>query len=250
MEPEATLLSHLSAVERIAGALAKRHGLSGDDAADFGAEVKARLVADDYAVIRKFQGRSSLTTYLTVVIANFFRDFRNAKWGRWRASADAKRFGVTGIRLEALIYRDGYSLREAVHRVHQTTDGRLPYAELMRIAAALPERARPIRATEEAAHAVASKEFADTDVINRETDEARQVVLRAMENALSELAAEDQVILRMRYLDGFSVADVAKALRIEQKPLYPRINANLARLRRSLENQGVDGARVGYLLAD
>src|SRR4029453_14108130 len=43
-----------------------------------------RLVEDDYDVLRRFQARSSLPTYVTVVIQRLFLDYRNRLWGKWR----------------------------------------------------------------------------------------------------------------------------------------------------------------------
>ena len=42
-------------------------GISTQDREDLAAEVFAALLADDYAVLRRFRGQSSLATYLTVV---------------------------------------------------------------------------------------------------------------------------------------------------------------------------------------
>ena len=41
--------------------------LSGDDADDFVADIFVAIVADDFAVLRRFRGKSSLATYLTVI---------------------------------------------------------------------------------------------------------------------------------------------------------------------------------------
>ena len=41
--------------------------LSADDREDLAAEVMLTIVADDFAVLRRFRGQSSLATYLTVI---------------------------------------------------------------------------------------------------------------------------------------------------------------------------------------
>src|SRR5580765_7001368 len=112
--PESVFLANLALIDRLIALIARRHALSASDAEEFGAWAREKIIDCDYAVIRKFGGRSSLSTYLTTVLVNLFRDFRNARWGRWRPSAEAKRRGPIGIRLEELIYRDGHPLRESV----------------------------------------------------------------------------------------------------------------------------------------
>ncbi len=67
-------------------------------------------------------------------------------------------------------------------------------------------------------------------------------MVAALEGALGKLDAEDRVILRMRFEDGFTVADVARALDLRQKPLYRRVEGLLRRLRRELEGRGMRGS--------
>jgi DNA-directed RNA polymerase specialized sigma24 family protein len=45
----------------------------------------------------------------------------------------------------------------------------------------------------------------------------------------------------MLYYEGLSVADIARALHLEQARLYPRLRQLLAGLRRTLEAQGISG---------
>jgi DNA-directed RNA polymerase specialized sigma24 family protein len=70
---EATYLSHL---HRIAGIIARRNHLDEDETAAFIQHARVRLHADDYAVLRKFDGRSSFYTYLTTIMVRLFRDWR------------------------------------------------------------------------------------------------------------------------------------------------------------------------------
>ena len=134
--PESIFLANLALIDRLIALIARRHALSPSDAEEFGAWAREKIIDDDYAVIRKFGGRSSLSTYLTTVLVNLFRDYRNSRWGRWRPSAEAKRRGPIGIRLEELIYRDGHLVREAV-QILQSIGAPLSDTELLRIAAAL-----------------------------------------------------------------------------------------------------------------
>src|SRR5690554_6597075 len=97
---EQLFVENLPLIHRVTAAVARQNRLSVDDAEEFAATVHLRLIADDYAVLRKFRGRSSLQTFLKVVIQRICLDFRDAQWGKWRSSAAARRHGEVAIRLE------------------------------------------------------------------------------------------------------------------------------------------------------
>lgn len=64
--------------------------LSAADVEDICAEIMLRLIDDDYAVLRRFQGQSSLPTYLTVIsrricVKELVKRYREASLGHSRA---------------------------------------------------------------------------------------------------------------------------------------------------------------------
>jgi hypothetical protein len=62
---EALFVCELELIERVISFVSARHHLPGVEADDFGSHVKLKLIEDDYGILRKFQGRSSLRTFLT-----------------------------------------------------------------------------------------------------------------------------------------------------------------------------------------
>src|SRR5688572_7302088 len=133
-------LANADLIERTLAWTCRRHSLFGADAEDFSSTARLHLIEDDYAVLRRFQERSSLSSYLIVVISRQFQDWRNARWGKWRPSAEAKRLGEFAVRLETLLVRDGLSLDEAYEVLrtrYQVTQSR---AELEALAARFPIR--------------------------------------------------------------------------------------------------------------
>ena len=94
------LLDNLDLVERLVRFTARRHHLSFTDAEEFASIVRLKLVENDFAILRKFEGRSLLSTYLTVVIERLCHDFSIARWGKWRPSAAARRQGDVAMLLE------------------------------------------------------------------------------------------------------------------------------------------------------
>src|SRR6185369_5965534 len=219
MNPQAAFIENLETIERIIATICRRHLLVGDDQDDFASYVKLRLVDDDYAAFKKFQGRSSISTYLVVVITNCFRDFRVSRWGRWRPSAVAKRLGSLALRLEILMWRDGYGVRQAIE-VLRSQGGDLPSdSELIRLSAQIPARGRSGPANPDEIENTPGSDHADEGIIQEEIDLGRAAALQALERALQTLPAEDRLILKMKFFDNASAPDIARALRLDSKPL-------------------------------
>jgi RNA polymerase sigma factor (sigma-70 family) len=243
-DPERTFLDNLPVIDRVIGVLARRHALSAADAEDFGSWARARIIDKDYAVLRKYAGRSSLATYLSTVITNRFEDYRNSIWGRWRPSAAATRIGPIGIRLEELLYRDGHSLREAIG-VLQSAGVTLSDSEITRLCAKIPVR--------EATGEVGLDELDDASTIDPApagtTDDETAEVVAAVRAALGQLSPEEQIIMRMRFWDDISVADIARTLRTEQSPLYRKLESIKNRMRAILATYGIDHQRAAELLS-
>jgi RNA polymerase sigma factor for flagellar operon FliA len=66
--------------------------------------------------------------------------------------------------------------------------------------------------------------------------------------AMAMFSAEDRAILRLRFHGDATVVSIARALGLEQRPLYRRIEALLARLRAALEAAGVDAESAAELI--
>src|SRR5262245_66339611 len=113
MDPQELFLSNLDAIDRAIAYVCHRNHLSPQDAEEFNSEVKTKLIEGNYAVIRKFEGRSSFSTYMTTVIQRLYFQWRLQKWGKLRAPAAAKRRGGKGDTLERLPTRGGCNPAEA-----------------------------------------------------------------------------------------------------------------------------------------
>jgi RNA polymerase sigma factor (sigma-70 family) len=242
VDPERTFVDNLPVIDRVIATVVRRHALPRADADEFASWARARIIDADYAVFRKFAGRSSLSTYLSVVITNLFRDYRNSVWGRWRPSAAAARAGPMGIRLEELISRDGHSLREAIG-VLQSAGVALSDTEIARLAAILPPRTG---ATEVGLEEVDAAAVDASPPPSAPDDEAE--VIAAVRGALAQLPPEEQLIVRMRFWDDISVADIARTLHTEQKPLYRKLESIQSRIRTLLATHGIDHQRAIELL--
>jgi RNA polymerase sigma factor (sigma-70 family) len=247
---EALFLQHLPRIEKTIGVLGRRHGFRDAEAADLASWVKLRLIEDDYAVFQKFRGESSITTYLTVVIATLIQDYKVQRWGRWRPSAAALRKGRMAVKLEALVYRQGYQLSQAAELLRSSGDTTLNDREISQVLSDLPRRGppRPREVGEESLDTKPASSSAE-DFVDREADvQERTAVEGALKAAVERMSPEDQCILTMRFWQDASVADIARTLNVAQKPLYRRLDRAFAQLRRELAGQGISSERARTLI--
>ncbi|HEY3380788.1 MAG TPA: sigma-70 family RNA polymerase sigma factor [Vicinamibacterales bacterium] len=237
---ERLLLQHLDMVDRVVGFVCRRHHLSYTETEDFASSVRLKLVENDYEVLRKFEGRSNLQTYLTVVIQRLFLDFRITTWGRWRPSAEAKRLGPTAVLLERLTSRDDIGLDEACEMLRANHGVRHSDQELRDLAAKLPVRLKRQRVGEEALSEIANPvERTEFDALRAAYACAATRTGAALAAAIGALPPEDRLVLKLRFEDNLHVSEIARVLDVDQKPLYRRIEALLRALRTRLESQGI-----------
>ena len=250
MHSEDLLRAHLALIDTIIDRVCRRSRLVGADAEDFHSAVKLALIEDDYALLRNAAQRSSLAAYLTVVIQRMAVDERMRAFGRWQTSAAARRLGEAGILAETLLLRDRRMVDEALPLV-RALDPSVTRERLEEIAAALPERYGRPRAVDLGADGVenlTASESADARVMAGDVSRLANRASRAVRNALDALPDEDRMLIRFRFGSSMSIADISRILRLPQRPLYRRIDALLARLRRVLGDAGVNAGAVSDLI--
>lgn len=242
--------SNLSVVERAARGVCRRARLSDADEEDFVSSAKLALIENDYAILRKYEGRSSLPTYLAVVFQRLLSDERMRALGRWHASREAERMGPAGVLLETLVRRDRRSIAEALPIV-QAADPALTRSEIESMAARLPQRpARPrvVEIDEPAAASLAAPERADARALDLEARALRDRTARTVRDTLAALPLEDRMLIRFRFGSSMSIADISRMMRLPQRPLYRRIESLLQRLRAALLAAGLDAGSVTELI--
>jgi RNA polymerase sigma factor (sigma-70 family) len=236
-------LANRELIEDAIAALCRRRRLVPDEAEEFAADARLHLIKNDYAVLRAFAGRSSFRTYVIAVLSHLFLDWRNARWGKWRPSAEAKRLGPVAVRLETLTARDRLSFEEACETLRSNYGVTNTRAELDAMAIRFPQRTRRTFTTDDGLESVASPDgAADDAVVQAEAASAASSARRALSSLMSELPDQDRLILQMRYTDGCRVQDIARLLDLDPKPLYRRLERTLQELRRGLESRGITAA--------
>jgi RNA polymerase sigma factor (sigma-70 family) len=245
---EALFLEHLETIERVLAFVGRRNSLQ--DADDFGSWAKLKLIENDYSIIRKFEGRS-FPAYISTVIHRLLLDYRIHLWGKWHASAEAKRQGEVAIALEVMLCRDGRSLEEALPALKRIRPD-LTGEEVERIAASLPQRAPKAREVELegiAEHLTVPAESVADRPLARERASLWQRISNLVSDFFESLEEDDRAMLRLRFGSGMTVADVSRALQVAQKPLYRQLKRHETELRKRLEVAGIDWSVAHDLLA-
>ena len=239
-------LAHQVLIERVFRSTARRHRCDADEAEDFAAWARLKLVENDYAILGEFEGRAGLGTYLAVVVQRLFLDYRVSKWGKWRPCAEAKRLGPLAVRLETLLSRDGLTLEEAFQTMH-AADRELRREALEDLVARLPVRVPRRFVGEGALESLAGAEPApDERALEKETNADRRRSSAALAELLRQLDPQDQIVLRLRFAEGMPIADIARSLHLAARPLYRRIERLIKELRRGLNDLGISGDDLGW----
>ena len=248
---EARFLAALPVIDDVTAKVCRRHHVSGAEADDFRSDVRMHFIERNYEVLRRFEGRCQLSTYLNVVIQRLFVDRRNREWGRWRPSAEARRLGPTGILLDRLITRDGWSHDHALESI-VVNHGVTIDDDLLALCDKLAARG-PVRRSvpeDDAGEIVDHGPGADDNVVRAEQDFVARRVRAALERALQSLTAIDRLILKMRFEDRVSVADIARALSLDQRRLYRTIEGLLETIGTSLRAEGISAHDIEEIFAD
>jgi RNA polymerase sigma factor (sigma-70 family) len=241
-------LESLDLLDGVVRFLGRRHNLSSDEEAELASEVKLKLLDRDHALLRSFRHSSSLKTFLVGVAHHTLVDQLQARWGKWRPSALARRLGPAAVELERLVHRDQRTAEEAIEILARR--GAAPREELERIHALLPPRERRSR-VDDGVLAELPAPTADPEALFETTE--RQALARRVSRVLDELIAaldsKDALLLRLSFSTGCTVTRIAEMWGEDRRHLYRRIEHLLRSIRRALEAAGIDAALASDLVA-
>ena len=248
MNYQRLLLDHLDLIDQIVRTTGRRRHLSSAEQEDFASFVNLRLIEDDYAILRKFQNRSTLWTYLAAVIERMSLDFCAEKWGRWRPSAMAERLGPVAVVLERLVTRDSHTLEEAMEIVRTNHNASHTHAELRAIWEQLPVRVRTTEVGEEAAATISATDTSETNV--EDSDRRRNIerLERALQTAFAQIAAQDRVLIALRFDQDLSMVEISKMTGSSVPTLHRRLDKSVKQLRSALSQSGFDPREVAGLI--
>ena len=221
-------------------------------------EALDHLRSDDFRVLRQYQGKAKLTTYLTTIISNLLIDLVRKKKGRSRVKERAREMGEVAERLYEAVYGRGYSLGEA-HGFLQTTWGiTASHAEL----GAMLEAMRGRESFLAPADAGACWPYTGTEIATEDgielvvtdpahsaermlaDDQRERSTRRLLDTVLGELSGEDRLILSLRFPSDDTEEprtnrEIAEMLNLTEKAVDNRVRRALNRCRQMILGQGL-----------
>ncbi len=231
---------HYELIHKTIYGVARRKRLDAESVEEFSGFAFVKMLDDDAAVLRNFEGRSTLKTYLVTVVQRLYLDFQIHRYGKWRPSRRALRLGPLAIDLDRLLHRDGRTLREAADWLRERGFGEHSHDELATLARSFPnQRRRPRLEQLERAEEVACDGGVEERLFARDRTRAATRIGTALSRALASLSAEDRLLLRLRFEQELSVRAIATHMGTEARQLYSRFDRLTAILRRALEREGI-----------
>jgi DNA-directed RNA polymerase specialized sigma24 family protein len=145
--------------------------------------------------------------------------------------------------------RDGVTFTEAVGILQTNEHVTETREQLLAILEQLP--VRPVRkfAGEEELALVATGGGVDDSAFAQIDDKALvDRVEAALSKAIGRLTAKEQLLLKMHFVEDLPIAQIARLLDEEAKPLYRRMLQIMATLREELAQHGVDQSLVARVV--
>jgi RNA polymerase sigma factor for flagellar operon FliA len=240
--PSELFLEQLPLIERIIRSVCYGRRMTSAETEEFAGFARLRLIENDYAIIRKFKGRSRFGTFMTTVIGRLLNDYTDRERGRWRNSEEAKRRGDLAKDLEQLLVRDKRTLDEAFREL-QPKYPDITRRQLEELATRFPIRfRRKFVALEESGERTA---FDGRDDIGHE--EMTSLISSVISEFIERLPKEDQLIFQLRFESDMPVPQIAKMLKQGMQAIYRRLYKHYDDLRVALEARGVRAADVAAL---
>jgi RNA polymerase sigma factor (sigma-70 family) len=233
------MTSNLALIERAITFACGRYGLDRDHAEEVSSTVKLRLVENDYAILRAYEQRSSFRTYISMVVQRMVLDYQNHVWGKWHASAEARRMGEMAVELEQLLHRDGRTFDETASILEKKHGA--SRESLRELAARLPGRAPKRRqlAIEDAPPLAAPpRDAPQRRVVAREQRELAKRLSVVMAAIVDALPKDERLVFQLHFQGGMKMSEIARALQRDQKELYRVRDKRMAGINEQLLRAG------------
>lgn len=233
------LVPHLPLIDRLVRHLRHRHALRAEEADDLRSYIHLRLLENDCETLRSFEGRSSLETYLGVVVQRMFLDWRRRTWGDWRPTDVASRLGRVAIEVERLWVREAFPWDQVQTALAARFGEEATPERLEAIRDALGSYRRPKKVEADGLEQTPDpRTRAESALQEREAGEAMRRLIASVREAIAGLDPDDRLILRLHFKEQKSLRTIAEALGWDHRKVHRRVGQALFDLRQQLSERG------------
>ena len=121
-------------------------------------------------------------------------------------------------------------------------------AELRKIWEQLPLRLRNTEVGEQEAHKLSSNDTSEAEIEDAARREGIDRLQSALQAAFAQLAAQDRVLIALRFDQDLSMVDIAKLSGSSIPTLHRRLDKSVKQLREALSRAGVEPREVANLI--
>ncbi|PLY01867.1 MAG: hypothetical protein C0622_06560 [Desulfuromonas sp.] len=257
---EEVLMKLLPTVKSVVQSYGLRKTMAPQDVEDLEGDVYEKLISDDYRILRLFDGRSSIKTYLTTVVTRLAIDSYRKQQGRWRPSAKALKLGADAVAIEELQTLRKVSGHEIWQIMSNRPDFTLTEQETAALCQQLPIREvvprRVPNRTDDDHAGFDLKEVADerTDPENlltkQEVSEACTRAQKILTEFYKTLSRRERLLLRMSYEDDLRLSEMVRQLGMTRYKIEKLLEDIHVRLQRLLLQNGLNKEKLFIEVAD
>jgi len=241
---------HLKQISEVISIICRKHAMRGDEEKDFAQQVHLQLIENDYKILRSYKGNSSLKTYLHTVISRIFIDQVRVKW---HPSAEAKRIGETAVELEKLIYRNQYSVHEAcqILAANPSTaiDENAAHDMLGRLHVRTPRLNKVDDSEKRLLILPDPAPDPETLIAHKQFLRKKQQMIAIIGNIIPSLSTEDKLLIKLLFLSGHRISEIARLLGKDDHQLYKRTKSILQKMREAVADAGLVESDIRESLA-
>lgn len=249
-DSEATWTTFLTAYSQLIYGVIRKFTRDTDHLGDCFLFVCTKLSEKHYRRLRAFQpnGRARFSTWLRAVVRNLCLDWHRSKFGRRQLFRFVKSRSVLDQEIFQAVFQRGLSAREVWVDLSRKGFG-LRFSDV-------EERVEELRGLMSSRQlwlltagrvSIESLDSSEENSVAREVSDPNpdpemifilRETRRALENALARIDASDRLLLRLRYIEGLGLLEVAKLVGLRNAQTADRrIRDAIERLRKNLRGE-------------
>jgi RNA polymerase sigma factor (sigma-70 family) len=229
-----------------------------NEALELSNHILDKLREKNYRILKQFKGKSKLSTYLSVIIANQIVDTIRKKRGRTREKERAKPYGLLGSQIIQRIVVEGcppdhlYEELKSQDNFNYTEEEFAAIVDRIRGSRSKVTHANPSENNLFLQRGIQDPESGELIVVDSKNNPEKKIIRSQKQEKLkevldlivSQLNGEERLILRLRFSiqrdeSPKDINSIARLLGVSKKAAYKKISRTLKKCRRILIQRGL-----------